>query len=127
MPQTNVLREEISTDDEDAMVDKTATALLSDYTITNEKLSIHIINKTGVSGLGNRLARYITNSGGNVISVSSSDDLTDSSSISCTKKDSYTCKRLSSVLQFDIQEGEQHGIADIEIIIGKKNLDKIPF
>ncbi len=110
--------------------DKITTSLFLDSALSAEKMSIHIINGTGVSGLGNRLARLITNMGGNVISVTSAQEAIEKSKISCVQIDNalpYTCRRLSYLLGGDMQASDNRGISDVEIIIGKEGLSSLMY
>ncbi len=89
-----------------------------DKTFTSEKLSIQIINGSGISGLGSRLARFITNIGGNVVSVITADNLVKDSTIASDQKDSYTFERLRAILGFSEAQLDKKAISDIIITIG---------
>lgn len=108
---------------DDAMIDKTSSFLFNDYTLTQENQSIQIINGTKASGLGNRLARIISNAGGNIISVSTADDIIKYSEILYFGKKSYTAEKLSKILNFPLSNKQEEktgeAISDITVIIGK--------
>lgn len=114
---------------EDVLInDKIISGLFSDHTISKEQVTIQIINVTGKEGVGNRLARLITNSGGNVISVVTG-KTTDESRVSFIEE-SYTLNRLSKILGFKkekILEKQNQQISDIIITIGKDGLNPEKF
>lgn len=101
------------------------TSTFSDSAITEEKQSIEIINSADVPGLGNRLANYITNMGGNVILVTTG-DIKDKSEIKYLDK-TYTLSRISRLLGFVISKGDKKGLGDITIIIGKDSQNNAQF
>lgn len=107
------------------IMDTTLTPqFFTDYSLASEQVSIQIINATGINGLGNRLAKLISNMGGNVISVITSDSLSNRSSISSYKKNTYTVQKLSSFLKLPTKEEQNTGLFDIVILVGKdKALD----
>ncbi|MBI2074882.1 MAG: LytR C-terminal domain-containing protein [Candidatus Levybacteria bacterium] len=109
-------------------IDKILSQLFSDSAVSAEKVSIQIVNGTGVSGLGNRLARLITNMGGNVISVSTSDKLIETSEIDYFDKKNYTLEKLYSILKFPIKKIDlSSNISDLIIILGKDSLPALVF
>lgn len=124
---SSILTSEISTTSEEEKIDKISYSLFSDPSIVEEKMSIQIINGTNVSGLGNRLARLITNMGGNVVVVSTSDEIIDHSQILYVRKNTYTVERLQKVLGFPTVETKQQGLSDITIKIGTNSLNSLVF
>jgi len=93
-----------------------------DPQIEKEDLSIEITNSTTTSGLGNKIAKIITNMGGKVVLVSSSqDELT--KSIIYYNEDSYTVRKLSKLLNIPIEKKELNSISDIVIKIGEDRSD----
>jgi hypothetical protein len=52
-------------------LDKEIKSIYLDSEIANEKLSISVVNATGINGLGKRVSRYVSNMGGRVVDVSS--------------------------------------------------------
>jgi len=114
----------VSTDSDEATLDKISLILFSDPKIADENLSVEIINATAEYGVGNRLARLITNISGNVVLVSTSQNIQEKSVILHKGKKSYTLKRLSKILGFEVMENKSQSLADITVQIGKdyKNL-----
>lgn len=112
---------DLSDQADDPQLDKTVAPIFSDTTIVNEKLSIQIINATDTSGVGSRLARYITNAGGNVVSVTSLQDASEkeTSSIEYSGESSYTVKKLEKLLGIKAAHVQNTGLSDIIIQIGK--------
>jgi hypothetical protein len=91
----------------------------TDPDIYQENQSIEVINATEINGLGARLASFITNIGGNVILVSSSDKPIDKSKIIYYGEETYTINKLSSALNIPKEKNDKKRIADVIIIIGK--------
>lgn len=124
---SSTLVEEIPTTLEEGRIDKISYSFLSDPAVIKDKLSIQIINGTEITGLGNRLARFINNMGGNVIAVSTSDRIVNHSEISYVGKKTYTVERLQKVLGFLEKETQQLGVSDITITIGNESLNSLVF
>ncbi len=97
-----------------------------DPLIFTENQSIEIINATDEFGLGNKLATFISAIGGNVIFVKG-DKNQDKSKILFNDKETYTVKRLKSVINFPAVKTEERGVADVIIIIGKDSLKNLNF
>lgn len=112
---------------EELSVDKISSLLFTDNKILEEKVSIQIVNGTGVLGLGNRLARLLANIGGNVVAVSTSDVPVDISTISYYGRKTYTVEKLSILLGVKPSLLEQREISDIVIVLGANELKSFPF
>lgn len=112
-----IIEESVSKDDAEKMK-LISESFFKDPKIVGEKLSIQIINSTSVSGLGNKLARYISNMGGQVVLVKSSQDEAKNSVI-LYQEPSYTAKKLSEKLDISLKKDENNSISDVKIIIGK--------
>lgn len=108
-------------------LDKIVSRLVSDSFIEKDNQTIQIINGAGVGGLGNRLARLITNMGGDVIIVATSDSLRKDSMISYIDKKTYTIERLQKVLGYRAVKEVNNAISDITVIIGEDKINSIPF
>lgn len=119
VPSSSVATREISSSLDGASIDKISSSLFIDYTLSQENISVQIINGTEVSGLGNRLARLITSMGGNVVSVGTSDGLIKQSKITYQAKKTYTLEKLVKFLGFPSSIAEEKGIADIVLTIGE--------
>jgi len=101
--------------------------LMSDDLIEKDDQTIQIINRTDVIGLGNRLARLITNMGGNVILVMSEDNSIKNSAITYIDKKTYTVERLQEILGYEVVREPSNAMADITIIIGEDKLSSLSF
>jgi hypothetical protein len=112
---------------EGSELDATVSRLISDTFIQKDNKTIQIINGTEVSGLGNRLARIVTNMGGNVIIVATSESTRKESYILYSDKKSYTVERLEKMLGYKAMQEEKKTISDITIIIGEDKVDSSPF
>lgn len=91
--------------------------IFRDEEIINRKISIEVINGTGINGLGNKFSIMLTNAGYNIISVITREEILNSLVVSHTKN--KITKRLSSDLGFDTLFEDKRGIADISILIGQ--------
>lgn len=111
----------------DEVIDRISSKLFLDMTFSAEKVSIQIINGTGVLGLGNRLGRLISNIGGNVVAVSTSKSDFGTSEILYSNKNTYTLQRLSRVLGFKRAQTKGVEFSDIIIKIGKDSLSSLVF
>ena len=80
-------------------IDKLLSRLFKDEYVERETDTIEIVNGADVLGLGNRLARLISNMGGDVVVVQTADKAQSQSQISYVKKD-YTVQRLGKFLGF---------------------------
>lgn len=110
----------------DRETEEAVSSLFKDPVVENEKISIQIINATDASGLGNRLAKLITNLGGNVVLVNSSKDINKNSKI-IYKNNSYTAQKLSKILKINLEKGNVSSISDIIIMIGEDKSDLSEF
>lgn len=117
--KNSIVQKEIVIDSPFKVIDKEFTNLFTDQRLVEENISIEVVNATSVSGLGTRLARLISNIGGTVIAVSSSDQQVLESKILYKKKKNYTLFRLQKILGFPLEEIVKSEIADIIIVLGK--------
>ncbi len=98
-----------------------------DPKIAEEKVSIEIINGTDVYGLGNKLASFVSNTGGNVIMVSNADKEELSSKIIYFEEENYTVKKLARILNLKKEKTKNKKFGEVTIIIGKDSLDDLKF
>lgn len=110
-----------------AVLDKVIIELASDELIEKDNQTIQIINGTDIAGLGNRLARLVTNMGGDVIIVATSQSPRKVSNILYIDQKTYTIERLSKVLGYPVIRDASNAISDITIIIGEDKVDSSPF
>lgn len=126
VPESKIIVKNISSGLSGADVDK-IVRLVSDELIEKDNQTIQIINGTDIGGLGNRLARLVTNMGGDVIIVATSDSPKKKSTILYIDKKTYTVERLSKVLGYDAIKSAEFAISDITIIIGEDKAKSFPF
>lgn len=126
-PKGNVNVKRLTMPQPDSVVDKTLLSLFTDSTLEGENKSIEIINATGREGLGNRLARLITDLGGTVVDVTTAPISANTSEVTYFQNNSYTHQRLSKVLGFKERARNSGDIADVIIVIGKDSLSNLPF
>jgi hypothetical protein len=128
VPSNSIYQQEISTDDQSVKLkDSTVYSYFTDQGIAEEKVSIEVVNGTDVFGLGNKLASFLSNTGANVVMVSTADKEEKVSRIDYFGKESYTLRKLSRLLGFKINLVKKRSLADITIIIGEDALDRIKF
>lgn len=108
----------------EAQRDEIFSSIFQDEKITQEGITIQIINTTREQGIGNRFSRVVSNIGGNVVLVYTGAENIKSGIYS--SKTTYTSNRLSEVLNFPGIKGKMGGIADITVVIGSDygNLSK---
>jgi phosphotransferase system IIB component len=100
---------------------------VNDDLIEKDNQTVQIVNRTNVSGLGGRLAKMITNMGGNVILVMSEDNSIKKSAITYLDKETYTVDRLKKILGYEVVREPSNAMADITIIIGEDKVNSLPF
>lgn len=127
IPESSVDTKSISGDLEGAELDKIVGRLVNDELIEKDNQTIQIINGTDVGGLGNRLARLLTNMGGDVIIVATAQSPKKNSTIAYIDKKTYTVERLSKVLGYEVIASAENVIADITITIGEDRINSSPF
>src|SRR5258708_40377226 len=93
-----------------------------DQTFYQENVSMSVVNATDSSGVGSRLAKFLTNMGGNVVSVTSGDTIQTESSIQYFGKQTYTLKQLQHILHFPLVRMQKPSISDIIVTIGENDL-----
>lgn len=127
VPKDFIGTKDISTSLQSLEVDKAISSLFADAELARDGKTIEIVNAADVPNLGGRLARLITNIGGNVVLITTDSAIGKESLIFYTGKKSYTVDRLSKILGFKSVESQNLGIADIKIVIGTDVLSKLPF
>lgn len=125
--QANIHQEQLSTDFTDMQKSTIISLALADPAIYQENQSIQVINGADVYGAGTRLAKLISNIGGNVILVSTSDKPIKNSKITYYGNKTYTVKKLRDYINFPIEEADKRGVADVTIIIGKDKIESTKF
>lgn len=116
---------ETAISDQTTNISSVVSTFFIDTQIANSNLNIEVINSTSVSGLGNRLANYISNMGGNVILVATGDQKKESEID--YSKDSYTVEKLSTMLNLKKIKVQKKSLPDVTIIIGDDSLDNLKF
>jgi len=104
------------------------TPFLTDQSMYKEGVSIAIINGSGIAGLGNNTAAILEHIGANVISVTTADKESPTSSLVYTGEKKYTVSRIEKILSLHAQSISTQHIATITITLGadaKKKLKNI--
>lgn len=115
---TQTLTLPLTTSSENALI-----TLATDQTLYKEAQTIAVVNGSGISGVGNMVATLLTHVGANVISVTTADEDTNTSSLVYTGDKTYTVKRLSHIFDMSPVYVSNTGIADITITIGKDKVN----
>jgi hypothetical protein len=114
--------------DADGLIsDKVIDNLVSDPLIERDHQTVRIINGTDVVGFGNRLARLITNMGGNVILVVTENNPIKKSTIEYIDKKTYTVERLQKILGYETIKKTKNVMSDVTITIGEDKINSAPF
>src|SRR5260221_2736739 len=93
--------------------------LFIDHTLYNGASSVIVINATGISGVGNNVAKVLTNVGANVIAVNTSNNIESISKITYVGKKQYSQIRISEILGIPLTTFPTPLLSDITVIIGK--------
>jgi hypothetical protein len=108
-------------------LDTLIPSLFTDGSISQEDVSIEIINATDVGGLGKRLESALVNMGANVVAVSTSPQKSSKSQIQYYGAKSYTLDKITKLLSYPVSKLPSQTIANIVIIIGEDNVDTTIF
>lgn len=127
LPEREIYTRNVPQNLEPGEIDKIVARSISDDKIKLDGRTIQIINGTNISGLGNRLARLITNIGGDVIIVATANNEQMFSEISYIDDKNYTVERLSKILGFKTTKVLGKKIADIVITIGEDSIYSLTF
>lgn len=127
IPKHYILERSISASFSSIKADKIAALLFKDELIERENAVIEVVNTTDVVGLGGRLARVISNMGGNVVIVRSLDKRQKHSAISYFGKKNYTVGKLERVLGYETFQMKTKTLADVVIKIGTDSIGKDSF
>ena len=127
IPQNNIYERQLSSEFNDTQKSTVISLSLTDASVYQENQTIQVINAADVYGLGSRLATLITNIGGNVVLVSTSDETIQNSKIVYSGKESYTAKKISDYLGILTQQSDQRGVADVIITIGRDKAGSLKF
>lgn len=100
-------------------IDSTVTPFATDQTMYKQGFTIAIINASGVSGVGNTIAKLLTHIGGDVISVTTAQIDNPDSKLVYAGKMSYSVTRLSGIFAIPSIQTSNPSIADITITIGE--------
>ena len=100
-------------------IDQAIAGMFYDPTMVSENAGVEIINASGVFGVGNSLARIISNIGGHVIVVRNSSKTEKKSSITYTGEKGYTLSRISKLTGVTPELYSKDQLADITFTIGK--------
>lgn len=92
-----------------------------DPSIFREKVSVQVVNASGINGLGSKIGTALRNVGYNVVSIKTEDKR--KSQLLSSEDCSISCKRLENAFSLTSEKGTTN-IADITLILG---LDIFPY
>lgn len=101
-----------------------ASQVFFDNSLYKEGKSIAVVNATDISGLGTNISALLTNLGGDVVSVTTADKTSATSSVAYTGDLSYTASRIAHILHLPLVHLSGVQISDITVTIGT---DKVNF
>lgn len=104
-------------------LDRVVYDMLSDEVLKNQKVSIEVVNASGVDGAGRQVARVLNNVGFNVVSVISSEQDLPSHTIFRVQKN-YTVERLLSIFHFPASFVSETALADVTVVVGREYAEK---
>lgn len=114
----NEITREITLHDQSIHTDAKIIQALTDPDIASESVSIQIINASNITGMGQRLGKVLTNMGANVVDVSSSQSVQNTTTLAYYGGESVTLDHLQKLLQVRPKKLTAQPIADIVITIG---------
>jgi hypothetical protein len=100
-------------------IDRKISEMFVDNALANEKVSVEIINATGITGRGSRLERMLSSMGIPVVQVTTASSSENNSSITYADGDTYTLKKLRQLLGFRPKQMTEQELSDIIIVVGR--------
>lgn len=108
-----------------SVTEKLLPGLFQDNALYAENASVAVVNATGESGVGSEVAHMLAMIGMNVISVTSSNDNSDTTSLVVQQNGSYTQRRLQQLFHVGASVTKTPMISDITLTIGKNSLPQL--
>ncbi len=102
--------------------DKIVASLFKDPRIASEGLRVEVVNATGVYGVGNRVAKLLTNLGANIVFVSTADNTEKNSVLYYMGSKTYTVQRFERVLGIKAVLSKEKSISDIMVRVGENSV-----
>ncbi len=119
VPSENIYEKHLSAGSDMQTRDKISLSFFSDEKISEENVSVEIVNASDVAGAGGRIARLVSNMGGNVVLVSTATDTTKKSEILYSGGQTYTLLKLENLLGFPAIKNNASSIGNVIIQIGE--------
>jgi len=101
--------------------------LLTDNEISNENVTIQVINATDIPGLGGNVAQILSLMGANIVEVSTALNAQDNSKIQYYGGQTYTLQKIAGLLGFPVSKLSTQPIANIVITLGGNSERIFPF
>jgi LytR cell envelope-related transcriptional attenuator len=102
-------------------------SLLTDTAISNENITVQVINATDTPGLGNNVSQILSLMGANIVDVSTASTTQNNSKIQYYGNESYTVTKIAKLLQFPVSKYTTQPIANIVITLGMDSRYRLPF
>lgn len=125
VPGNNISVKSVSFPQTSDRLDSLIASLFTDDLISQDNVSIQIINTTGVLGLGQKFERILVNMGCNVISVSSSQKQYPATHIEYFGAQTYTLHKMTKLLDIPLSQLTMQPVANIVITIGNDYHSKL--
>lgn len=124
---TNQITEKITLPQEERKINETVKSLFTDQNISAENITIQIINASDTPGMGKRLERILVNMGANVVAVSTLYKKEETSTIQYFEEETYTLRKLESLLGYPVSKLPKETVANIVVTIGEDSKDTTEF
>ncbi len=104
-----------------SLLDIATAGLFKESKVVNERILIEVLNGADKPGLASRVARLITNIGGKIVNVGTSQEKVDRCQIKGEGQfvESFTASELSRVFNCELKTGKPDSRADLQLIIGE--------
>jgi len=119
MQKKDIESASISTSAGEDVVDEKIAEMFVDNELANEKVSVEIVNATGITGRGSRLERMLSNIGIPVVQVTTASSPANHSSITYANGETYTAKKLQHLLKFKGKQMIEQELSDIIVVVGR--------
>ncbi len=92
---------------------------LNDSKIVEGNFAVEVINESGVDGLGFVFKNILSNLGVNIVTVGSSQESRDKSTIQASKGGELLVERVEDFLRTEVEKNKDIGSVDVKVILGR--------
>lgn len=119
MQKKDIEVQQLTSDISEDGVDEKLAELFVDEDLANEKISVEIVNATGITGRGSKLERMLANIGIPIVQVTTASRPENHSSIQYADESTYTLEKLTQLLKYKSSQMSEQGLSDIIITVGR--------